>query len=482
MNIRAVVGILGFLLLLVAGMMLPALSLAVADASADARPLAVSAAVTLVAGAVLWFGFRAHRAGLGKREGFLVAASGWAVASLFGCLPYFLSGAIPSFSAAYFETMSGFTTTGSSALTDIEALPRGLLLWRSTTQWIGGMGILLLSIAVLPLLGVGGMQMFNAEVSHVTVEKLTPRVSQTARLMWGFYLGLTLLAGALLMAGGMTPFDAVNHAFTTLSTGGFSTRNASAAHFDSAFIHYVLIAFMFVSGASYALHLRALHGRSPSIYGRDNEFVYYALAIVVATCVVFAGIPAAAHAGLEERFRAALFQVVSVISSTGFVSSDYALWAPAVQLVLLFLMVHAGCAGSTSGGIKIMRWMLLLKGWKIEMRKLLHPRAVFVARYNGQAVSPDVMTAVQAFLVAYVSLFAVCTVLMAALGLDFASAASAVITCMSNIGPGLGSVGAVENFGHVHAAGKWILSFCMLMGRLELFTVLVLFSPGLWKR
>ena len=482
MNLRAVLGILGFLLLLVAATMLPALALAWADGSQDVRPLALSVAATAATGAGLWFAFRAHRAGLGKREGFLIAASGWAVASLFGCLPYFLSGAIPEFSAAYFETMSGFTTTGSSVLADIEALPRGLLLWRSMTQWIGGMGILLLSIAVLPLLGVGGMQMFNAEVSHVTVEKLTPRISQTARLLWGFYLGLTVLAALLLLAGGLTPFDAVNHAFTALSTGGFSTRNASAAHFDSAYVQYVLIVFMFISGGSYMLHLRALRGRSLSFYGRDNEFVYYGITALVATVVVFAGIPQAVVPGLEERFRAALFQVVSIVSSTGFVSSNYNLWAPAVQLLLLFLMVHAGCAGSTSGGIKVMRWLLLLKGWKIEMRKLLHPRGVFVARYNGEAVAPDVLTAVQGFLVAYVTLFALCTVLMAALGLDVVSAASAVITAMSNIGPGLGSVGAVENFGHVGAAGKWVLSFCMLLGRLELFTVLVLFSPTLWRK
>lgn len=481
MNLRAVLGILGFLVLLVAVTMLPALVLALVDGTRDARAFAIAAAVTAAAGTSLWLSFRAHRHALGKREGFLLAASGWIVASLFGCLPYFLSGAIPSFGAAYFETMSGFTTTGATVFSDVESLPRGLLLWRSITQWIGGMGILLLSIAVLPLLGVGGMQMFNAEVPHVTVEKLTPRVSQTARLLWGFYLGLTVLAALLLLAGGLAPFDAINHALTVMATGGFSTKNASAAHFGAG-VQYVLVAFMFVSGGSYMLHLRALRGRTLSFYGRDNEFVYYGCAAVIATILVFAGIPETAFPGLEERFRAALFQVVSVLSSSGFVSGDYSLWAPAVQLLLLFMMVHAGCAGSTSGGLKIMRWVLLLKGWRIELRKLIHPRGVFVARFNGEAVAPDVLSAVQAFLVAYVALFATCTVVMAALGLDVVSAASAVISAMSNIGPALGSVGPVEHYGHVGTAGKWVLSFCMLLGRLELFTVLILFSPTLWRK
>ncbi len=481
MNFRAVLAILGFLLLLTGAAMLPALGLALFDGTADAKALVLSALATAACGGGLWLGFKNRRNGRGKREGFLIAASGWAVASLFGCLPYLLSGAIPSFTGAYFETMSGFTTTGSSVLADVEALPRGLLLWRATTQWVGGMGILLLSIAILPLLGVGGMQLVNAEMSHVTAEKLTPRISQTARLLWGFYLGLTVLAALLLLGGGLSVFDAVTHAFAALATGGFSTRNASVAAFDSAYVQYVLAAFMFVSGASYVLHLRALRGERLAAYARDNEFAYYAIATLVATAAVFAGIPAAMHAGLEERFRAALFQVVSVVSSTGFVSSDYGLWAPAVQLILLFMMVHAGCAGSTSGGMKIMRWLLLLKGLRVEIRKLLHPRAVFVARYNGRAVTPDVMSAAQAFLVVYVALAAACTILLAALGLDFASAFSAVISALSNVGPGLGSVGAAENFAHVHAAGKWILSLCMLLGRLELFTVLVLFMPSVWK-
>src|SRR5690606_32565908 len=246
-NFRAVLGILGFLLLIIGALMLPSLAFASWGGDGDARALLAAAAVTIGTGAALWLGFKGHRAGLGKREGFLVAASGWAVASLFGCLPFLFSGASPSFTDAYFETMSGFTTTGASILADIEAVPRGLLFWRATTHWIGGMGILLLSIAILPLLGVGGMQLFNAEVSHVTLEKLTPRISQTARLLWLLYCGMTVAHALLLIAGGMSAFDAIAHAFSTVSSGGFSTRNASLGHYGSAFIEGVTMFFMFAT-------------------------------------------------------------------------------------------------------------------------------------------------------------------------------------------------------------------------------------------
>jgi trk system potassium uptake protein TrkH len=485
-NFRAVLAIQGFLLIILGLMMLGALPFASwmngQIWGGDAVPLLVSSGITVFTGVALWFSFRGDRHALRKREGFLVAASGWAVASLFGCLPYVLSGAIPGFTDAYFETMSGFTTTGATILTDIEVVPHGLLFWRALTHWIGGMGILLLSIAILPMLGVGGMQLFNAEVSHVTLEKLTPRISQTARLLWLLYCGLTASHAVLLMVGGMSAFDALAHAFSTVASGGFSTKNASLGHFASPFIESVTIVFMFLAGASFTLHFRVLRGRTLTPYGRDNEFMYYLIATLVASTLVFMGIPAEMHPGWVDRLRAAVFQVVSIISSTGFITSNYNLWAPATQLILLFLMFHAGCAGSTSGGLKIARWVLLLKSWKTEIRKLAHPRAIFVTRYNREAVAPDIIASVQGFLIAYLAIMALCSILLAALGMDVLSAVSAVVSAMSNIGPGLGTVGAVENFGHITGAGKWILSFCMLMGRLEFFTVLVLFSPEMWKR
>ncbi len=486
MYFRPVLAILGFLLIIIGMMMLVPLPFADwADGrltGGDAVPLLLSSGLTVITGLVLWGAFRNERHTLRKREGFLIAASGWAVASLFGGLPYLFSGAIPSFTDAYFETISGFTTTGSTILTNIEALPRGLLLWRSLTQWSGGMGILLLSIAILPMLGVGGMQLFSAEISHVTLEKLTPRISQTARILWLLYCGLTAAQALLLLFGGMSLYDALAHAFATASSGGFSTKNASLGHFASPFIESVTILFMFLTGASYTLHFRALRGRSLRPYGLDNEFTYYALATLGAATLVYFGIPEGLHPDWLSRGRAALFQVVSLISSTGFITSNYNVWAPAAQIILLVLMVHAGCVGSTSGGFKIARLVLLLKIGLTEIRKLAHPRAIFVTRYNGEAVSPDIIASVQAFLIAYIAIFAICSALLAAFGMDILSAGSAVITSMSNVGPGLNSVGAVENYSHMADAGKWLLSFCMLMGRLEFFTVLVLFSPSLWKR
>lgn len=486
MYFRPVLGLLGFLLIIVGLLMLVPLPFADwADgrlSGGDAVPLLLSSGLTGLTGLTLWMAFKNQRHTLRKREGFLVAASGWAVASLFGGLPYLFSGAIPSFTDAYFETISGFTTTGATILTDIEALPRGLLLWRSLTQWCGGMGILLLSIAILPMLGVGGMQLFSAEISHVTLEKLTPRISQTARILWLLYCGLTAAQALLLLVGGMSLYDALAHAFATASSGGFSTRNASLGHFASPFIENVTMVFMFLTGASYALHFRALRGRSLLPYGRDNEFTYYGIATLLAAALVYFGIPEGMHPDWVERARAALFQVVSVISSTGFITSNYDFWAPAAQVILLVLMVHAGCAGSTSGGFKIARIVLLFKIGFTEIRKLAHPRAIFVTRYNGEAVSPDIIASVQGFLIAYIAIFATCSIILTALDMDVLSAGSAVISAMSNVGPGLNSVGAVENFSHIAGAGKWLLSFCMLMGRLEFFTVLVLFSPSLWKR
>jgi len=486
MYFRPVLAILGFLLLIIALMMLVPLPFAAWEGGrlvgGDAVPLLLSAGLTALTGLTLWLVFKHERHTLRKREGFLIAAAGWAVASFFGALPYVLSGAIPSFTDAYFETISGFTTTGATILTDIEILPRGLLLWRSLTQWCGGMGILLLSIAILPLLGVGGMQLFSAEISHVTLEKLTPRISQTARILWYLYCGLTVAQAVLLLAGGMSLYDALAHAFATTSSGGFSTKNASLGYFASPFIESVTILFMFLTGASYTLHFRALRGRSLKPYGRDNEFTYYALATLIAAALVYFGIPEGLHPDWLSRARAALFQVVSLISSTGFITSNYDFWAPAAQIILLVLMVHAGCVGSTSGGFKIARLVLLLKIGFTEIRKLAHPRAVFVTRYNGEAVSPDVIASVQGFLIAYIAIFAVCSALLSALGMDILSAGSAVISSMSNVGPGLNTVGAVGNYHHMADAGKWLLSFCMLMGRLEFFTVLVLFSPSLWKR
>ena len=481
MNLKSILAVLAFIVLATGVLMATSVFVSFLHDGEELVPLAVSSGVTIVAGAVLWFVLRTHRNEVGIRDGFVIVSLGWVAASMFGCLPFLLSGSIPSFTDAFFETMSGFTTTGATILTDIERLPHGLLYWRSLTQWIGGLGIILLSVAILPLLGVGGMQLFKAEVPGVTVEKITPRISQTARILWLVYVLLTLTETLMLLWAGLPLFDAVCHSFTTVSTGGFSTKNASIAHFESAGVEIIIIVFMFLAGVSFTLHYRALKGDYQS-YSRDGEFKFYALMILVVTILVFLGIPTLSSDELGWRIRAALFQVVSIVTTTGYVTADYELWLPAVQLVLLLMMLNGACAGSTAGGIKLVRVIVLLKNGLNQMKALLHPRAVIPVRHNGRAVGQDIIVDVLAFLVLYITLFALATIVMSATGLDMVSAAGSVAATIGNIGPGLGSVGAIDNYAHIPDFGKWVLTFCMLTGRLELFTVLVLFTPSFWRR
>jgi trk system potassium uptake protein TrkH len=481
MNVRAVLAVLGFILIVVGVLMGAALPFSFQLGGGDGLAIIVSSAITLFAGISLWLFGRAERHDVGKREGFAIVALGWVVASLFGCLPFILSGVIPSFTDAFFETMSGFTTTGATILPNIEAVPFGVLFWRSLTQWIGGMGIILLSVAILPLLGVGGMQLFDAEVPGLTVEKLTPRISHTARILWMVYALFTALEAGLLMIGGMSLFDALCHSFTTLSTGGFSTKNASIAHFQSPFIQYVIITFMFIAATNFTLHYRALKGDVKG-YFQNNEFVFYLLVVLGAVLVVSIGIASDYLPGVEEKFRAALFQAVSITTTTGFITADYQLWAPAVQLIFMLMMFHGGSAGSTAGGMKLARILLMLKNGSNEIKRLVHPKAVIPVRFNGRAVEQEIITEVLAFFGLFISLFVFMTIVMAALGMDIKSAAGAVAATLGNIGPGFGSVGPVDTYAHVPVLGKWVLSFCMLTGRLELFTILVLFSPVFWKR
>ncbi len=481
MNFRAVIAVLGFILGVIGLFMATSIPVSIYYGEGDTAALLLSVGITMAVSATMWMIGRKQRHEVRIREGFAVVSLGWVCASLVGCLPFLLSGSIPSVTDAFFETMSGFTTTGASILTEIESLPHGILFWRSITQWVGGMGMILLSIAILPLLGIGGMQLFAAEVPGVTLEKLTPRISQTARILWLVYAALTAATAGLLIFGGMTVFDAVCHAFTTLSTGGFSTKNTSIEYFSSPFIQYVIIVFMFLAGANFTLHYRFVKGDFRG-YFKDNEFVFYLVLVIAVSMVMIPMIPMDTVSGVEERVRAAFFQTVSIVTTTGFVSENYELWALAAQLLLLLMMFNGGSAGSTAGGMKIARILLLLRNGYNEIKKLVHPKAIIPIRFNKRAVSGEIISDVQAFFVLYISIFAFMTIFMTLLGEDIISAAGAVAATLGNIGPGLGSVGAVHNYSHLHASGKWVLSFCMLTGRLELFTVLVLFAPIYWKR
>jgi trk system potassium uptake protein TrkH len=420
---------------------------------------------------------------LSVREGYAVVAFAWVAVGMAGAIPYLLTGVVDSPVAALFESVSGFTTTGATVFAEIESLPHGILFWRSFTQWLGGMGIIVLGIAILPYLGVGGMQLFRAEVPGPTPERLQPRIAQTAKLLWYVYAGMTLGQVILYIAGGLSPFDAVTHAFSTMSTGGFSPKGASIAAFDSAYIHYVTIAFMFLAGVNFALHYRAVSSRG-RIYLRDAEFRFYAgvlagAAGLVAALVLTSG--AYTELGVERAIRDALFQVTSIATTTGFVTRDYELWPLAAQLVLLALMFMGGMSGSTGGGVKTVRVHVLVRHVLSELKKSVHPRAVVATRVGRKAVKEDVLLNVLAFLLLFILLYALGVLTLALLGHDLATAVGASAACIGNIGPGLGDVGAVDHYGWMGPTSHTVLMFLMLVGRLEIFTILLLFHRDLWS-
>ena len=444
--------------------------------------IAISAFFTLLVGLLLYNipGKDASKI-IGKREGYIIVSTAWVVISLFGALPFVVSGCIPSYTDAFFETISGFTTTGATILTDVEAMPEGLLFWRSTTHWIGGMGIIVLSLAILPFLGIGGMQLFIAEVPGPTPDKLRPRITQTAKRLWGIYVLLTIVETLLLMLGGMNFFDGICHAFGTMATGGFSTRNASVAGF-SPYIQYVIAIFMILAGTNFTLHYLALHGRVKDIW-RNEEYRYYIFTILITSfTIAVALILSNLGSDVEQAFRDSIFTVASIITTTGFITADYLMWPGALWFLVFMLMFVGGSAGSTGGGIKVVRQLLLFKNSFLELKRLMHPQAVIPVRMNGRPVSQDIIFNVLAFFLIYIIIFAIGTFVMSLLGLDFETAIGSTAATLGNIGPGIGSVGPVGNYSEIPGFGKWFLSFLMLLGRLELFTVLILFSPVFWKR
>lgn len=489
MRVGVVFRVLALVSLIVALFMFFPLGVALADGSSDVRPLLLSLLSGLAGSLLLLLLGGLHRDSdyeeLGIREALAVVGFAWVIASAVGALPYWMSGVLPRYADAFFETMSGFTTTGATVLTEIEAVPRGILFWRSLTHWLGGMGIIVLSLAVLPFLGVGGMELYKAEVPGPTPEKLTPRVHQTALFLWGVYAFLTVLETVFLMFGGMTFFDALTHSFSTIATGGFSTKNTSVAWFKSSYIEWVITFFMFVSGVNFSLHFLILTGRWRGAL-HDEELRWYGILAGGASLAIAAFLLAeGVFRQAEPALRSAAFHVVSLMTTTGFVAADYSFWPQFTQFLLLLLMVVGACAGSTGGGCKVVRFLLLGRQIRAEVWRLLHPRAVVCTRVNGKVVSENSLRSVTAFFMLYLAILAGATLAVTAFGnerLDVLSSFSGVIACLSNVGPGLGHLGPVDNFGWLPAGVKWILSFCMLAGRLELFAVVLLFVPGTWSR
>jgi trk system potassium uptake protein TrkH len=402
-------------------------------------------------------------------------------AGLVGTLPFLLSGAIPSFTNAYFESISGFTTTGASILSDIEAVPKGILFWRSQTQWLGGMGIIVLSIAILPFLGIGGMQLYKAEIPSPVVDKLKPRISETAKTLWKVYGLLTILQILFLAMGGMSLYDAVSHAFCTLPTGGFSTRNASVAHYGSLYLDLVIIFFMITAGINFSLHYRLIKGDLKAFW-KDAECRVFLCLVAVLILATAMNIHGTIYPKLSDAIHHAAFQVSSIITTTGFVTADYDKWPAFSKYILVLCMFLGAMAGSTGGGIKIMRVMILIRHSYRELFRLIHPHAVIIVKLGGRPVPPDVLSSIWGFFILYVALFVLASLFMSSLGLDVISAFSSVAACIGNVGPGLGLVGPATNFLVVPTLGKWILVFCMLLGRLEIYTVLVLLVPEYWRK
>jgi trk system potassium uptake protein TrkH len=448
----------------------------------EAYAFLLSAALVLVASMVAYKKTEPTGVAL-QKEVFCTVAFGWLLAALFGSLPYLISGTFVSFADAFFETMSGFATTGATVLADVESLPRGILFWRSMTHWLGGMGIIVLFVALLSSLGTGGEKMFLAESPGGSIlTKLTPRISDSAKILWGIYLILTIAEIILLFLFGMPIYDAVCHTFSNVSTGGFSVRNGSIGFYGSPQLEWVIIIITFLAGANFALYYRSVREKSLAPLPRNSEFRLYSLIIVLASVLIAYNLYTNAQSGFGDAIRQAAFQVVSIVTTTGFVTADYNQW-PFISVTIMFmLMFLGGCAGSTSGGVKIGRILVMFKQTILELRHQIHPRAVIPLKIDGEVVEQEkVMTILQFFFV-YTALILVGVFFMAFQGLDFVTALTAVAAALGNVGPGLGAVGPASNFGFISDTGKYFLSFYMLIGRLELFTVLVLFLPSFWRK
>jgi len=446
--------------------------------------------IILVTTGILSLIFRSTKTEIKRREGMAIVTFGWVTVGLFGALPLFLSGIlgplnIENFINASFESISGFTTTGASILgatVKIEELGPGLLFWRSLTHWLGGMGIIVLSIAILPLLGVGGMQLFKSEVPGPTTDKLRPRIKETAKTLWIVYVVLSLAETILLMVGGMSLFEALCHTFGTMATGGFSTRSDSIGAFASPFIDTVIIVFMFLAGCNFALHyIFAIKG--PITYWKSGEFRFYFFVILIFVAIVTAVLLiTGTYTNFNHALRYGAFQVVSITTTTGYATANFGIWPFVIQMILLVLMFFGGCAGSTGGSIKMMRILLIFKYAYRELYKLVHPKAFATVKLDSKVVQKDVLESITGFFVLFMLIFIVSTILMTLLGVDLMTSISSVAANIGNIGPGLASVGPVENYFHIPMLGKVLLTLNMIFGRLEIYTVLILFVPEFWKK
>ena len=489
MHVKTILNILGAMLALIGfTMVVPAL-IAWGYNEPDLVGHLQSIGICMGIGIPVWLFTRKSRS-LNNKDGFVIVTLSWLLVALAGAMPFYLSGAIPNFTDAWFESMSGVTTTGATIIGNpntlphlpngIESLTHGVLYWRSFILWIGGMGIIVFTIAILPLLGVGGVQLFKAEVPGPVSDKIRPRVKETAKILWMVYVGLTAAEAILLSISGMSWVDAICHAFTTLSTGGFSTQNASIAAYANPAIHYIIILFMFIAGVNFFLHFRSLTGNI-KISFKDPEFLAYIGITFAATLFIFLNIASAQGEWTHDNFLSSLFQSVSILTTTGYSSADYEIWPFFSQYLILILMFIGAMGGSTGGGMKVARIILLVKYAATETRRMLHSRAIIPIRIGDRYIGEDVVRNTLGFFLFYISIFGITALILTTLNLDIESAIGAAASAIGNIGPGLGAFGPTDNYALLHPMGKWMLTFCMLLGRLEIFTIMVLFSRTFWK-
>lgn len=512
MRFDLVAYVLGYILISIAICMMPSLGLALHDDTPDQGPFFYTIIITLLAGVSMTFAKppreQLENEDLTAREGFLIVSAGWGLAGVFGAIPFYLAqtfgetgphflGHFTAYSNALFETVSGFTTTGASVLTDYDQ-PRGIMFWRSLTHWLGGMGIIVLSLAILPAVGVGGMQMYRAEVPGPTKDRLKPRISDTAKTLYGVYLLLTVAETILLMFGGMSLYEALCHTFGTVATGGFSTHAQSVGGYNSSYINWVIVVFMLIAGANFALHFRLLRGEG-FVHWKSSEFRFYVGIFLFVTFALVAlpwnwG-PQTEGLGLREawisgwglddwprRVEHAAFQTAAILTTTGYATQDFEVWHPLACMLLFLLMSMGGCAGSTGGGSKCIRIQLLFKSARREVARLLYPKAVLPVRQDGRSVPEKVIAGVIGFIILFLIFFTLSVLFLSLLGLDFVTAITATASSLGNIGPGLGQVGPTDNYFWMPTAAKLWLVLCMLLGRLEIYSIVVLFSPAFWRR
>ena len=484
-NIRMVFRTMGALLLIEAVFMAMAMGVSLWYREADSGIFLYSTIITLLAGIMgLCIGRRAESR-MGEREGYVIVAMVWVVFSFFGMMPYYLSGQVPSLTDAWFESMSGFSTTGATIIPDLDVITHGLLFWRSLTQWIGGMGIIVLSIAILPIFGLNGMQLYAAEVTGLTYEKLSPRIADTAKMMWTTYVILTATEILGLWLCGMPIFDAVCHSFSTIATGGFSTKNNSLAFYDSAAIHYLVTLFMFISGINFVILIYLVRGKVRNFF-HDEEFRWYSVAVVLFAVAVTVGLyiarPGWSALHMERAFRDSLFTVISAMTSTGYTISDYMYWPVVAWVVIFFLMLTGACAGSTAGGIKWVRLSIILKNGVAEFKRRIHPNAIVPVKLNDKTVPQQTINNIMAFLIFYIFIIVVTVVIFCACGVNFDESIGAAVSAIGNVGISIGQFGPAGTYADFPVVAKWVMSIVMLIGRLEIFTVLLLFTRVLWRK